>query len=484
MVRIGMGTVIFGISILIIVICLTQIHFSRHEGLSDSMCDKRSRMKTSIFSATQQMNSHYDAYNIHNQQKYSILYCIASAELPDRIDVLETLLDNALDWCEAGHSVSIIIDTYEQRNVDTKALASYWQNTRLCHNALSIQIQEHVLPSADLQKIFLVTRHRLHFHQYLKEKDIFIFSEDDISLRFASLQQWIQHTTFLGPAFTSQYFVGMLRYENAQMMLRQKKFRRKIDDMALNFTYVQNINSKNRNDKIEMPKHIPLNRILWELDLENLYLLNHTNSNTNNYNNKNRNSYDHIPDNYYLQYNHSATINQPYAAIQLFFPYQLQSLEMECQFLSNLSLGMQLMTNFPEFYTSLQVFNCGRRGWTENTNPEYYRYLVGYKEAYCCRQWVFPTHATVPSDTNRNNSKTSSNRNNNDNNSNNSNKNSNHHHHDHDNNGLADLFVHHIGTPGISGDMKWPNRHRIVHTVFVARLQEKIRSLFAETVPS
>jgi hypothetical protein len=50
----------------------------------------------------------------------SVLYCISTMDL-GRIDVMEELLDNAVDWCEGGYSVSVIIDTFDS-TVDLRAL--------------------------------------------------------------------------------------------------------------------------------------------------------------------------------------------------------------------------------------------------------------------------------------------------------------------------------------------------------------------------
>ena len=111
--------------------------------------------------------------------KEHILYCIASSSLLQRLDVVERLLDNTVDWCEAGFHVTVIIDTFD---VLTDELFSQRLSEQFrCSNAdakLTVSVISH--PEFDensKEANNLVTYHRGHFKKYLHQFDLYVFGE-------------------------------------------------------------------------------------------------------------------------------------------------------------------------------------------------------------------------------------------------------------------------------------------------------------------
>jgi hypothetical protein len=130
----------------------------------------------------------------------------------------------------------------------------------------------------------------------------------------------------------------------------------------------------------------------------------------------------------------NSSVHLPYSAAGFYTRRQLQLLENKCQFLSTHAAYKHWengIVNMQEFYASQQPFHCGDKETVFGSGI----YDFSSPEFYCCMKWVLPVDE------------------------------------------LEALFVHHIGTPGVNGDRKWTNRHRIGKTMSVGRWHEFVDHL-------
>jgi hypothetical protein len=129
----------------------------------------------------------------------------------------------------------------------------------------------------------------------------------------------------------------------------------------------------------------------------------------------------------------NSSVHLPFGAAALYTRQHLQVLERSCQFLSTQTAYKHWargIVTMQEFYSSQQPYHCGAKetifgsGIYDFSSPEF----------YCCMRWMLPVAE------------------------------------------FESLFVHHIGTPGLNGDRKWTNRHRIGKAVSVDRWLEVPRN--------
>jgi hypothetical protein len=342
-----------------------------------------------------------------------VLYCIAGTTL-ERIDVIEQLLDNARDWCEGGLAVTVIIDIFEETHINYIELSSILLSQHSCSRAKwSLNFELH---GNDMLNISASMFHRLHFQKYLNDFDIFVFGEDDMSIRFSTLQQWRVETAKLEAlSLDLDYQIGFVRYENARTMLRSPKSVKNVARLAPNLTAKLHSNSL---------LTVPLNRITWEWDFQDLHL-----------NNANSDPYlatRGSPDNYYLVFNHNNYLKHcPFSAIGIFSRPQLQALERSCFYLSRQTAEAELGQRMTAFYSSTQPYHCGPMEITTSTKS----FNFTSPEAICCKKWLLPVES------------------------------------------FQYFFVHHVGTPGIKMDNKWLNRHNIVRAAFLGDWKKKIQQM-------
>jgi hypothetical protein len=329
----------------------------------------------------------------------SVLYCISTMDL-GRIDVMEELLDNAVDWCEGGYSVSVIIDTFDS-TVDLRALQTQLMERHLCSRTkLSIDILLHE-KIVDSVRANVAIYHRHHFRRRLYEFDIFVYGEDDMSIRLSSLNKWVQETAKLG-SLSLSYYIGFVRYENARLLLRNKSERVKITTVDPNFKW--QVDSPGQPDK-----SIPQSRITWEMDPESMYITDRNNL-PGLYSTVGGPA---IPEHYYLAFNGTLHYRiPPFSAMGIYTREQLQDLDHVCLFLSEHKAEIPFHPRnitISEFYSSSQPFQCGNKELYFGSGD----FNLASQEFQCCKQWLLPV------------------------------------------NGFESLFVHHIGTPGQKADTKW-----------------------------
>eukprot|EP01039_Chlorochromonas_danica_P001831 gene1831-2003_t len=339
----------------------------------------------------------------------------------DRIDVVEVLLDHALDWCEAGHRVRVILDVFLEAQIDYSALAHELSIQRYCTaNQLDISITSHKQWESDQE---LSVYHRQHFMHYLSSYDLFVFSEDDVAIRLATIKKWLEESS-KWKEVEEQVIVGLLRYENAWVRRRASSTTTTTSNTLLN-------------EVKWFDRNVPMNRVIWDVSLRHLMTVNHTNTpillDTNP---------TIILNNQYLRFKPDQ-LAVPYAASAIYSKRQLESLEKDCHFLSR----QEIMENYHRgrpFYASTQPFLCSPQHIRYKVKTESEMHLNDWKtvkvdtpECHCCKLWIFPVHH------------------------------------------FESLLVHHIGSPGDNNKMdnKWSNRHRLGHSTFVKQWRDQALSL-------
>lgn len=300
-----------------------------------------------------------------------------------------------------------------------------------------------------------------------------------MSIRLATLNRWLQETRQLHGASDS-HLLGLVRYEDTMPSLRSAKVRKQVKALAtsqkmpvepsldalfaaLGYQSNHSVPETKRGGsggmatKTQLPRPISSNRVTWELFPRHLRpwswpadtqkasasslrqqswsTTSSTASSSTSYT-PSRTHYvefstaedsdgdatDSLPTNGSHTKN-TSLILLPYSAAGIFMRSQLVSLEKRCLFLSQQTAHQQLgedgVDKMQEFYSSLQPFQCGPRetvfgsGVFDFHSPEF----------HCCFGWLLPVR------------------------------------------GWEALMVHHLGTPGSNGDMKWTNRHRLPNTV-------------------
>jgi hypothetical protein len=333
--------------------------------------------------------------------RLTVLYCIASSSF-NRIDVLQILLDNAVDWCEGGYDVSVMIDTWDN-TVDLEVISVELKAQHVCnkgHLSVEIFLHERVI---DHVPVNLAVHHRLHFRSHLSDFDIFMFSEDDMSIRLSALNKWHYESQKLGRA-SRENMIGLVRYENSRVARRDASSRKAV--LKLEPQYRWDVSSP-KNATVTVPR----SRVTWEFEVSSLYLTNSTRFPL-------LKEVD-IPDRHYLAFDHKKHFRvPPFSAAGIYLRNQLDELEKKCLFLSEHkaeAFYRPLKIYLTEFYGSSQPFQCGSKelifesGNFNLTSPEF----------NCCKQWLLPVD------------------------------------------GFSTLFIHHIGTPGLKADNKWSNRHHL-----------------------
>lgn len=107
--------------------------------------------------------------------KPRILYCIASAAMTRRLDVVEELLEDSRDWCEAGFSVEVIVDTFDQLQ-DERTLSARLTAMMGCSKSLyGVRVVSHPAVNSQGMRTNLIIAHREHFKREMSLHDIFIF---------------------------------------------------------------------------------------------------------------------------------------------------------------------------------------------------------------------------------------------------------------------------------------------------------------------
>jgi hypothetical protein len=386
----------------------------------------------------------------HDLSSMKILYCIASASLFERLDVVERLLYNSLDWCEAGHQISVIIDTFDE--VESDEMSKLLSDKVICSkSSMPVRVLSHPLYNERGEPNNLVTYHRGHF-AHAGNFDIFVFGksvtqllhyldqnstsvfimfsailgEDDMSIKLSTINRWWIETQRL-KTFSNSYAVGTIRYENALMLLRNEKARARIrkiaamnNNSALLYGYAEGATHASKGKAMVSS----LNRVTWEFSLNDLQLVS---------------SRDHksvwqpgIPDKHFVST--SRTVVPPYSAVTILTRQQLVHLESKCQYLSNHTAYKLFPTDttlLRPFYVSSQIFQCGNLESVSHSGI----YDTYSPEFYCCMHWVLPVsdyHA---------------------------------------------LFIHHIGTPGENAELKWANRHRIGNAASLDMWRAKMKHI-------
>jgi hypothetical protein len=374
-------------------------------------------------------NNNVQSINNTTNMWNSVLYCIA-CESFDRIDTVEILLDNAVDWCEGGYQVQVIIDTHDM-SIDAEKLTSELIQRHKCSTEqFLLKIVQHDptilerIPESFLKGIKaaelslnLAIYHRHHFSEYLRLDgdeaiDIFVYSEDDMSLRLHSLNRWVEETKRLQREATS-YYVGFIRYENARYLSRRKN---NIANIMPNFSFSE--------------ASVPLARLSWEVQVDKLRLLKKT---------KNLDAVG-VPGNHFLTLPNDPNAvddsTRPYGAVAAYTREQLLDLEGRCLFLSQQYSEPVVLKGLPtairrtEFYGSQQPYHCGCK---ELISLE--RIKLIETEYSCCKEWVIPSA------------------------------------------NFESLFVHHIGSPGYNADMKWANKHRLPNATFINMWRRRVNRL-------
>lgn len=351
----------------------------------------------------------------------SILYCIATGSVVDRIDVLETLLDHALDWCEAGHRTKVIVDAHVEADVDYAALADELRAHRRCvASSLDITIIPHAVRRHSND---LVIIHRQHFQRELRHFDVFVFGEDDMAVRLATLRKWMQLTDQLRSV---DLLVGLARYENS-WLARRSRARLSVQRWRPAFQWT-------RNSSRSPGQHIPVNRVTWELPAHRLLLLNRSNTPSLPL---------HIPVNAFVWFNVTDEFRPPYAAAQIFTRAQLLSLQQACRFLPRLGVRAEYQQRGREFYSYTQPFTCIQHEVSYNVMRDGVPVQLNFTQAnltecVCCKTWVLPVR------------------------------------------GFEALLLHHIGSPGRSADNKWSSRHRIHNSTHVSAWRHLLRQMVVE----
>jgi hypothetical protein len=114
---------------------------------------------------------------LHGYNSQRILYCIVSSSLLLRLDVVEQLLQNAQDWCEIGHRVTVIIDTFDA--VDAVSFAAEVGVKYQClHSYLAITLVPHPVLNMQGKPTNLAAVHRKHFAREQHKHDVFIVGNE------------------------------------------------------------------------------------------------------------------------------------------------------------------------------------------------------------------------------------------------------------------------------------------------------------------
>ena len=320
-----------------------------------------------------------------------------------------------------------------------------------------------------------------------------------MSIKLSTLNRWVYETNKVGAVdkdLPLQYAIAQVRYENSLVMLRSKKTRGRIEQLSKS---VAPLNSQLMIDELEDSrldrngvgnKTIFRNKISWELLPPHLRSVTsrkpctqYTNTSSNNISNTSstisniRCSNDTawqpgLRDNYYATIDTinipaaptlisknivsgngtssaGATntptsvvaanpVHLPYSAVTMLTKAQLVELERRCSYLSEQSLHRRFpndTTQMRPFYVSSQIYHCG------NTHSVYGSglYDVYSRELQCCMTWLLPVRH------------------------------------------FDSLFIHHIGTPGVNAEMKWPNRHRIQKAVHIDTWHKHMEALNSTT---
>lgn len=341
----------------------------------------------------------------------SVLYCIASGSIENRLDSIETLLDHALDWCEGGFSVKVIIDTNEDPKIDWPALSQELNDNHVClTSVLTISIITHPV---SINSHELVVFHRKHFERHLHDHDLFVFGEDDMEIRLATLKKWIEQTARLH-TLNSHAIVGLMRYENAIATLRKGP--------KSSFKGLRAMPSITMTESTSSSHAIPMNRITWDMPSNRFILANRTTFSAL--------ASTILPDNDYVLFRgDAANLSFPYAAAGIFTRQHLITLESRCNFMSKQDIMYGWLESGRPFYTSYQPFTCGPQVIYYHANSSSkvsIKTTVDIRESYCCMEWIFPIRH------------------------------------------FESLLLHHLGSPGSQlADGKWIVIPRIFNAMFV-----------------
>ena len=275
---------------------------------------------------------------------------------------MDVMLDNARDWCGYGYHVSIIIDTYD-RNIDGNRLKQYEQSVACTLSKVQIEVIYHENARPDVPYAHLML-HRQHFLKHINHFDIFVYSDDDISIRASTLQRWLYEMNTIDKTLWGQYFIGLLYYENSAVMLRNKQVKKKQLAMRPELLFLDPVTGKTR----------LRNRVTWSLTPGDVYLV------------SSKNSSSHwtqgIPDGRFI------TTDVPtYSASYILHKSQLQQLEMKCNFLA----GHDNPETFAEILEGQQIGYCQAEGRFVGDKPSR---NLNDPHFNCCMRWLMPVEPT------------------------------------------------------------------------------------------
>lgn len=292
-----------------------------------------------------------------------ILYAITVLTFA-RMDTMDHSLDNVRDWCEQGHHITVVIDTYDTQ-IDRHRLQQFENRIACTKSKVHIEVHQHKNDNKNPNiKYNHLKLHRKHFHQHINNYDLFVYADDDISIRSSTLQRWLYEMHLIDKELWKKYYVGLIYYENSLVMLRNKKVKQKQMTMRPDFVF-------NSPDGMSYLR----NRVTWNIEPSDVYLM------------SSKNMSSHwtvgIPDNHFITTDVTA-----YSASYILHRTQLQHLEMSCSFLTGI-VG-ENPDLFAEMLEGQQLSLCQIEGRIA-TFPSS---TIDDPIMNCCMRWLMPVDTT------------------------------------------------------------------------------------------